>query len=99
MRMAERLYVYYRVDQADFAAVQAAALDLQSSLRRAHPGLQAELLRRPDLRDGQATLMETYAQADGVDAALAQAIEAAAAKSLARWLKGPRHCERFEPLG
>ena len=97
--MAERLYVYYRVDQADFVAVRAAALDVQATLRRDHPGLQAELLRRPDLRDGQATLMETYAQADGVDAALAQAIEAAAAKSLARWLKGPRHCERFEPLG
>ena len=96
--MAERLYVYYRVDQADFVAVRAAALDLQATLRRDHPGLQAELLRRPDLREGQATLMETYAQADGVDAALAQAIEAAAAKSLARWLKGPRHCERFEPL-
>ena len=97
--MAERLYVYYRVDQADFVAVRAAALNLQASLRHAHPGLQAELMRRPDLRDGQITLMETYAQADGVDAALAQAIEAAAAKSLARWLKGPRHCERFEPLG
>ena len=93
--MAERLYVYYRVDQADFASVQAAALDLQASLRHAHPGL----LRRPDLRDGQATLMETYAQPDGVDAALAKAIEAAALESLARWLKGPRHCERFEPLG
>ncbi|NDG38827.1 MAG: DUF4936 family protein [Betaproteobacteria bacterium] len=97
--MPLRLYVYYRVDQADFAAVQLAALSLQSTLCRDHPGLQAELLRRPDLRDGQATLMETYAQADGVDAALAQAIEAAAIKSLARWLKGPRHCERFEPLG
>ena len=96
--MAERLYVYYRVDQADFVAVRAAALDVQATLRRDHPGLQAELLRRPDLRDGQATLMETYAQADGVDAALAQVIEAAAAKSLARWLQGPRHCERFEPL-
>ena len=96
--MAERLYVYYRVDQADFVAVRAAALNLQSTLRRVHPGLQTELLRRPDLRDGQATLMKTYAQADGVDAALAQAIEAAAVESLARWLKGPRHCERFEPL-
>ena len=79
--------------------MQLAALNLQSTLCRDHPGLQAELLRRPDLRDGQATLMETYAHADGVDAALAQAIEAAALKSLARWLKGPRHCERFEPLG
>ena len=27
--MAERHYVYYRVDQADFASVQAAALNLR----------------------------------------------------------------------
>ena len=97
--MAERLYVYYRVALVDLAVAQSGALGLQSSLRLAHPGLQMELLRRPDFRDGQVTLMETYAHAEGVDEALAQAIEAAAVEFLSPWLKSPRHCECFEPLG
>ena len=97
--LAERLYVYYRIDPTDLAVVQAAVLGLQLTLCRAHPGLQAELLRRPDLRDGQMTLMETYALAQGVNAILAQTIESAAAESLSQWLKGPRHSERFLPLG
>jgi len=96
---AERLYVYYRIDPNDLAALQAAVLYLQLGLRRAHPGLQAELLRRPDLRDGQMTMMETYALAQGVNAGLAQTIESAATESLSQWLKGPRHSERFLPLG
>lgn len=87
-----RLYVYYRVPEAALSEVLARVLAMQAGLAAAHAGLAAEVLRRPELRDGEVTLMETYAGAlpPGFEQALA---EAAAA------LPQPRHSERFIPLG
>ena len=89
--MARRLYVYYRVPQAQLAATVAAVRQVQTALAAAHPGLQAELLRRPELRDGEVTLMETYAGplTDTVLAAITQATSA---------LPQPRHSEHFDTL-
>ena len=89
--MARRLYVYYRVPQAQLAATVAAVRQVQSALAGAHPGLQAELLRRPELRDGEVTLMETDARplTDVVLAAITQATSA---------LPQPRHSEHFDTL-
>ena len=89
--MARRLYVYYRVPQAQLAATVVAVRQVQSALAGAHPGLQAELLRRPELRDGEVTLMETYAGplTDAVLAAITQATSA---------LPQPRHSEHFDTL-
>ena len=89
--MARRLYVYYRVPQAQLAATVAAVRRVQTALAGAHPGLQAELLRRPELRDGEVTLMETYAGAltGAVLAAITQATSA---------LPQPRHSEHFDTL-
>ncbi len=93
---ALRHYVYYRVDAGDADAAVAAAQAVQARLRAEHPGLQAELLKRPGLRDGQVTLMETYAFAPQQDAA---AVESQAAAATAGWRRGPRHVEVFERLG
>ncbi|GCL61251.1 DUF4936 family protein [Pseudaquabacterium pictum] len=89
--MARRLYVYYRVPQALLAATVAAVRQVQTALAAAHPGLQTELLRRPELRDGEVTLMETYAGplSEAVFAAITQATSA---------LPQPRHSEWFQPL-
>jgi hypothetical protein len=89
--MARRLYVYYRVPQAQLAATVAAVRQVQAALAATHPGLQPELLRRPDLRDGDVTLMETYAGplTDAVLEAITQATSA---------LPQPRHSEHFDTL-
>lgn len=92
--MAERLYVYYRVPEAALGAVLGRVRAMQAGLKARHAGLQAELLRRPALRDGDVTLMETYAGLPpaGFEAALDEAAAAAG-------LPQPRHTERFIPLG
>lgn len=89
--MARRLYVYYRVPQAQLAATVVAVRQVQTALLFAHPGLQAELLRRPELRDDEVTLMETYAGplTGAVLAAITQATSA---------LPQPRHSEHFDTL-
>ncbi len=89
--MARRLYVYYRVAEAQLPATVAAVQQAQASLVADHPGLQAELLRRPELRDGDVTLMETYA------GPLTPALEAAIVQATSA-LPQPRHSERFDTL-
>ena len=92
--MARRLFVYYRVDEAGLPAVLAEVRALQAGLMAAHPGLSAELLRRPELSGAEITLMEAYAGADMQ--ALAAALAAAVAASPA--LPAPRHAETFDEL-
>jgi hypothetical protein len=72
---------------------------MQAALCARHPGLNAELLRRPGSTDGQITVMETYtAEApQGVEEALQAAIEADAAQALQGLLRSERHVEVFEP--
>jgi len=90
--LARRLYVYYRVPAPALAATVTQVLLMQATLRQAHPGLCTALLRRPELRDGEVTLMETYA---GLHAAALQATLALAAAALPQ----PRHAEWFDELG
>ena len=92
--MASRLYVYYRVAEPALAATVHAAQALQAGLLARHPGLQAQLLRRPELQGGEVTLMEAYAGA--ITPALAAAIAQAAAAISA--LPQPRHVELFDEL-
>lgn len=91
------LYIYYRVAEADLPAACAAVQAMQATLAAAEPGLHCGLLRRPGVREGRVTLMETYAAAKGIDGAGEARIEAAAAV-LAGWISDGRHVERFEPL-
>ena len=92
--MARRLFVYYRVAEAALPALLAELRAMQAGLMAAHPGLSAELLRRPELRDGDVTVMEAYAGGDVTawTAALAQAVAAHPA------LPMPRHAEAFDEL-
>ena len=92
--MARRHYVYYRLPQAGLPALLAELRPMQAGLMAAHPGLRAELLRRPDLQGGQVTLMECYAggDPDSWSPALAQAVAARPA------LPAPRHSETFDEL-
>ena len=91
--MDRRLYVYYRVPEPVLAATVKAVRTMQATLTAAHPGLQAELLRRPELRDGEVTMMETYAAAAGITPAMQATIEQAASP-----FPHPRHTESFHPL-
>ena len=94
--MDRRLYVYYRVPEPALAAPVAAVRALQAALTEAPPGLWAELLRRPELRDGEVTLMETYATT-ATTAGISPALQAAITQAATN-LPQPRHHESFDPL-
>ncbi|MBL0726666.1 DUF4936 family protein [Piscinibacter sp. HJYY11] len=89
------LFIYYRATQENASVLHAQVSRMQTELRVRHPGLQARLLRRPEAADGLHTWMETYSSPDGIDGALQAAIEHAAL-SLAPWIEGARHTERFD---
>ncbi|WP_346728241.1 DUF4936 family protein [Rubrivivax gelatinosus] len=92
-----RRYVYYRVAEDQVGGCSAAVLALFRQLRTEYAGASFELLRRPEARDGLATLMEVHAGL--ADEAAADAVEARLAAALQPWIAGPRHVERFLPLG
>ena len=98
MAGAIQRFVYYAVAEADLAEVVAAVVAMQRRLVIAHPGLEADRLRRPGATDGRVTLMEIYCSPEGVSDPLGRAIEAEAALTLAGSLAGSRHLEDFEPL-
>lgn len=95
------LFIYYRSEPSRAATVQARVHEFQSALRRAHPGLIARLLRRPEEKDGLLTWMETYSidampLSCRLDDALQRQIEAHA-ECLRGLIDGPRHTEVFLP--
>lgn len=97
--MSRRLYVYYRLPEGRLPELLPALRQQQQVCRQALPGLHAELLRRPEPRDGEVTLMETYHADAGVDTAMQQRIESAFKDLFERLaLASPRHTEVFEPL-
>jgi Domain of unknown function (DUF4936) len=95
------LFVYWKVQSRVAADALSATRAMQRTLQASHPALHMRLYLRDDGRSGLATLMETYALdsgTDGIDAALRQSIEQAAA-TLVRWQSGARHVEVFEAVG
>lgn len=54
------LYIYYRVAETDLATACAAARAMQQQICTRYPGLQTDLLQRPQAVDGVVTLMEIY---------------------------------------
>ena len=96
--MARSLFIYWKVDAEAAAPAITAATQLQRALRAAHPGLAAQLYQRADLRDGLATLMESYTHPQGLSAELQTAIAQAAEPALAAWCRGARHVEVFDAL-
>lgn len=101
-----RIYVYYRIGPGQVDAVVAAVRHAHAALSAGHPRLRAELLRRPDLRDGDVTLMEVYHAGeagldDATEQAIDRAVQAAWAEALgenrAATLWAARHQEVFVP--
>ncbi|MES3020402.1 MAG: DUF4936 family protein [Pseudomonadota bacterium] len=89
------LYIYYQVREADADALAARVRAMQARLAAAH-GVEGQLKRRPDAKDGRQTWMEIYpATAAGFDAALAAAVQDAALSELT---DGNRHTEIFTDL-
>lgn len=93
--MRHELFVYYRVQPRHAEALVASVTRMHEALRRAHPGLQARLLRRADEGVGDVTCMETYTLPAEADPAAVRTAIAEAARSLAPWLAGERHVEHF----
>ncbi len=70
----------------------------QRALLDRHAGLVAHLYRRADEAGNTVTLMESYACAGGVAAALQAEIVAAGAHASAGWRLGERQVEVFDEL-
>jgi len=89
------LYVYYKVKDADAAALQPAVAAMQAALAQRH-GVAYQLKRRPDSKDGVQTWMEVYAATP--QGFLAALDSAAAQAGLSAWTAGPRHTEVFTDI-
>lgn len=95
------LFIYYRSREEHASAVQARVLEFQARLRRDHPALLARLLRRPEVKSGLITWMETYSvdpmtTGPRLDEALLRQIEVHA-QCLSDVVEGERHIEVFVP--
>ncbi len=95
------LFIYYRSPEIHASALQARAQEFQARLCLDHPGLRARLLRRPEVKDGRITWMETYAIVPmtpvALDDTLQAQIERHARAALAGLIEGDRHLEVFVP--
>lgn len=96
------LYVYYKVREADAAALAPRVRAMQARLAGGGAAPErscqciGQLKRRPETRDGLQTWMEVY---PACDAAFAAAVEAAAQRAgLAALIQGPRRAEVFVDL-
>jgi hypothetical protein len=94
------LFIYYRSRAECSVEVAERVREFQERLVRRHPHLVARLLRRPELRDGHVTWMETYSiptmhNRAGVSAELQSEIEAQA-HTLGSSIVGERHTEVFD---
>jgi hypothetical protein len=91
-------FIYYRAPAASEQAVVGLVRDFQTRLTAVHGGLEAGLMRRPEVDErGWITFMETY-RCSGVDPASPEVAEwVGGAQGLAPLLAGPRHVEEFLP--
>ncbi|WP_051971478.1 DUF4936 family protein [Massilia sp. 9096] len=89
------LYVYYKVRAGDADTLAPRVRALQAELEARH-GVQGQLKRRPEARDGVQTWMEVYPAVDAqFGAQLEDAVGRAGFNAL---LAGPRHSEIFVDL-
>ena len=91
------LFVYYKVPSDQRGQFKAWALSELAQRSQAHPGLQSQLLQRPEISpEGFETWMEIYEHADhGIDEALESALRQSFARSQ---LPFKRMVEVFIPL-
>lgn len=89
------LYVYYKVREADTAALHQRIAALQRQLAVAH-GVAPQLKHRPGVQDGLQTWMEVYPH---VGAGFADALEAACVQAgIGPLLASDRHHEVFTDI-
>ena len=89
------LCVYYKIDAMLHATWATRLHQFQATLQATFPGLQCELLQRPEVTAGVETWMESYRHPDGLSTAL---IDVIAQSAVASDLPSPRHTERFVAL-
>ncbi len=89
------LYVYYKVEAGAHAELAPRVRRFQAGLATRWPGLEHELMQRPEAANGIETWMETYRHESGIGADMVEAIQRMA--SLIK-LPMPRHGELFVPL-
>jgi hypothetical protein len=86
------LFIYYRVTEADAAALAPQIAAMQAQLSATH-GVQSALKRRPGSKDGLQTWMEVYLDTPPeFETALTEALAGAPCAAL---ISGPRHTEVF----
>lgn len=89
------LYIYYRVRDQHAAALEPRVRVMQAGIAARH-GVNGQLKRRPEAKDGLQTWMEIYpVTGAGFDAALDAAVQEAALSEL---IEGERHTEVFTDL-
>jgi len=95
------LYVYYRVEEAQANALQAAIVQMQLTLRQAMPGLAAMLHQRVLAEGSPMTWMETYQFNGHANAQAWQMLSDyldAQVALLPAGIAGERHLEWFERI-
>ena len=97
------LYVYYRLPESSLQAARSEALRLFAALgdARALAGLERvtpQLLRRPELRDGDITFMEVYGPVAAPDVECLRNQIDACLRDCPLLLAAPRHTEHFTEL-
>jgi hypothetical protein len=93
--VADVLCIYYKVDAAKHETDVLRVRQFQAALTARWPGLNCELLQRPEATAGIETWMETYRHVSGLTAELVDFIARAATHA---GLPEPRHNERFVTL-
>lgn len=89
------LYIYYQVEDANAAPLQAQVAAMQRALLASH-GVAGQLKRRPDAKDGVQTWMEVYPR---VPADFPAIVDAAARHAgLLALSDSARHAEIFMDL-
>ena len=95
--MTGLLCIYYKLPAARHAELAREAARLRHALVDAWPGLDCDLLQRPDAIDGVETWMETYRHPNAALDAVAASIEQTVAAAFPA-LPAPRHAEIFVPV-
>jgi len=92
------LFIYWKVAPEEAPAALAAARAFQAVLNQRHHSVQAGLYQRAETGSPVVTLMETYAQPGGLDAAVELEIVQQGQAALGPWCQGLRHVEQFDQL-
>lgn len=92
-----RLFIYYRVDAARAEEALPLVLDFQRRACARHPGLQAELLKRPGEKDGLQTWMEVYSSLGGVPSEVEAELSDSAGRSAISGILSNLYVEVFVP--